>query len=80
VPLDDVLEEADLAFILEGDLTTPVGGAVTGMSSRRVVCRNVTTQQRVIITDGAPGWECGAAGLSVTPGNTIQQIVTGTAN
>jgi hypothetical protein len=82
IPLGDVLEEADLAFILEGDplLATLVGGSVTGMRPRLVVCRNLTTQQHIIIADGAPMWDCDAAGVGVTPGNIIHLVVTGTAN
>ena len=53
---------------------------VTGVSLRKVICQNVTARQRVVIRDGATSWDCEAAGLGVTPGDTIRQTVTGTAD
>jgi hypothetical protein len=57
-----------------------VGGAVTGVNPRRVVCRNLTTMQTVIIQDGSRSWDCEAAGLVVHTGDRIQQTVRGLAD
>lgn len=57
----------------------PVGGSLSGVIGARVTCRNVTTQQSVIIplTGGAMAWDCEAAGLVVHPNDVIRQTVTG---
>jgi hypothetical protein len=60
--------------------SAPVRGSVTGVSPSKVRCRNVTTGQKVVIRNGARAWDCEAAGLVVTPGDTIRQTVTGTAD
>jgi hypothetical protein len=58
-----------------------VGGSVTGVSPRRVICQNLTTRQRVTIPlGGAMSWDCESAGLVVHTGDTINQNVLGTAN
>jgi hypothetical protein len=59
---------------------SPVGGSVTGVSPRKVVCLNVTTGQFVIIRDRAKAWDCAAAGLVVNPGDIILQTVKGKAD
>jgi hypothetical protein len=59
---------------------TPVGGAVTGVSPRRVVCENLTTGKRVVIRDGARTWNCEQEGLVVNTGDRIQIEVRGTAD
>jgi hypothetical protein len=59
---------------------TDVGGTVTGVTPRRVVCRNRTTMQTVVIEDGAKSWDCTAAGLVVHTGDSIQLIVRGLAD
>jgi len=56
-----------------------VGGSVTGISPNRVVCKNLTTGQTVVITDHATSWDCKEAGLLVTPGNIVTQTITGPA-
>jgi hypothetical protein len=68
----------DLAF----EVAEPrhLGGTVSGMTPTKVVCQNKTTEQRVIIRDGERAWDCEAAGLSVTPGDIIQQTVIGPAD
>ncbi len=58
----------------------PVGGSVTGMSPRRVVCTNLTTGQMVSIRHNAEPWDCENLGLVVHPGDRIQQTVTGPAD
>jgi hypothetical protein len=57
-----------------------VGGAITGVNPNRVVCRNLTTMQTVIIQDGSRSWDCQAAGLMVHTGDNIQQTVRGLAD
>jgi len=59
----------------------PVGGSVTGVSLKRVVCRNVTTDQELVIElNGATSWDCTAAGLVVNPGDRIRQNLVGRAD
>jgi hypothetical protein len=55
-----------------------VGGSITGVTPSRVVCRNITTQQRVVIQNSAAAWDCEAAGLQVSPGDTVIIRVYGT--
>jgi len=57
-----------------------VGGTVTGVNPERVVCRNLTTMQTVIIEDGSRSWDCTAAGLVVHTGDSIRLIVQGLAD
>jgi len=57
-----------------------VGGAITGVNPNRVVCRNLTTMQTIIIQDGSRSWDCQAAGLVVHTGDSIQQTVRGLAD
>jgi hypothetical protein len=72
--------------LLNWSFTEPVaqgniGGSVTGVSPRRVICQNLTTRQRVTIPlRGAMSWDCEAAGLVVNTGDTINQSVVGTVN
>jgi Concanavalin A-like lectin/glucanases superfamily len=66
-------------LVLDG--TQPsVGGSVAGVSPKIVVCRNLTTAQRVVIRNGDGSWDCEAAGLVVAAGHSIQQTVAGRAN
>jgi hypothetical protein len=80
----DITAANDLTIVARYNLAfmpPPVGGSVTGVSPRRVICLNRTTGQRVTIPlGGATSWDCGAAGLVVNPGDTIRQTVVGTAN
>ncbi|MCI0548209.1 MAG: hypothetical protein L0027_13105 [Candidatus Rokubacteria bacterium] len=58
-----------------------VGGSVTGMTLRRVVCQNRTTMEAADIgADGETAWDCEAAGLGVSEGDNIRQILVGTAD
>jgi len=72
----------DIAFQLsfaEPDIS--VGGTVTGVNPRRVVCKNLTTRKHVtILLDGVTAWDCEAAGLVVNPGDRIWQTVIGIAD
>lgn len=75
---------SDAALFLDNVVTLtsvpPVGGSVTGVTPTRVICRNLTTRKTVILRDGTRSWDCEAAGLTVNPGDRIQQTVTGTAD
>lgn len=58
-----------------------VGGSVTGLSPRRVLCENLTTGQGVLILlENETSWDCATAGLEVNPGDEILQVVLSTAN
>jgi hypothetical protein len=61
------------------DLT--VGGFAQGFQPTKVVCKNVTTGQRVN-TKSAPGalfWDCAGAGLAVKPGDKLSIAPVGPA-
>lgn len=58
----------------------PVGATAIGMSLNRVVCRNRTTGQKVVV--GAPEGvivDCKKVGLDIRPGDSIQLNMRGTA-
>jgi hypothetical protein len=55
-----------------------LGGTITGGRLRRVVCRNKTTNERVVIKDGSPSWDCEVHGLLVHPGDDFQIVLKGT--
>jgi hypothetical protein len=57
-----------------------VGGSVTGMSPRRVVCWNLTTGQRVVIPNPDRTWNCEEAGFVIEPGNRVLVGVIGTVD
>lgn len=57
----------------------PVGMEVRGMRVRSVSCQNLTSGQRVTLTDGDEQWDCAAAGLSYVAGDSLLQTVTGLA-
>ena len=75
-------EEPDVRghFIFEGENIGVFHYTKQAGSSVPVVCKNLTTGQRVVIRGVATSWDCEAAGLVVHPGNLIQQTVTGTAD
>jgi hypothetical protein len=57
-----------------------VGGAVSGVNPQRVVCRNLTTMQTIIIQDGSRSWNCEAAGLAAHSGDSLELTVRGLAD
>jgi hypothetical protein len=65
---------------LPNDNTPVLGGAVLGMRVNSVQCKNVTTGQSRIISDGAPSWDCVLNGLAVQSGDEVQQTIIGFAN
>lgn len=73
----DINDTAEFTSTID---TIDVGGSVTGVSGKTVICRNMTTGQSVkILLGGAKSWNCEDAGLVVNPGDRIRQIVTGIA-
>ena len=62
------------------DGSSGVGGTVEALSPstlRRISCRNLTTAQTVELVTGADSWDCEAEGLVVTPGDRVEQTITG---
>jgi hypothetical protein len=57
-----------------------IGGMTTGITTRRILCKNLTTGKRKIIRGDVGTWNCEANGLQVKPGDKIEQRVIGTAN
>lgn len=57
-----------------------VGGMVHGLSPQQIVCTNLTTGQTVTLPGQPQAWNCVAAGLVITPGDAIQQTMTGLAD
>jgi YVTN family beta-propeller protein len=69
------LNPSDLAVVPR----VTVGGKTTGLSNQFALCQNRTTGQTAVIAlFGAPTWDCEGAGLLVSPGDSVQQIVRGT--
>lgn len=48
-----------------------VGGSVTDIDNRAVICRNLTTSQSIVVPTLSPSWDCEALGLVVTPGDIV---------
>jgi hypothetical protein len=57
-----------------------VGGTVSGVAPGRILCKNVSTGQTVLIQEQVPSWDCEAAGLSIQPGDRVLQMVIGIAD
>ena len=70
-----------LAFgrFIDPELTT-LNGTVTGAGLNRVICRNLTTRQTVLIRDGAKVFDCKDAGLNINEGDRVDIIIKGTVN
>ncbi len=63
---------------LEGEAV--LGGSIAGVSGTRATCRDTTTGESVtIVLGGAMSWDCVAAGLDFSAGDTILQSVRGNA-
>jgi hypothetical protein len=56
----------------------PLEASVFGIIPHTAVCKNVTTRQQVTLSEPAPTWDCEAAGLAVSAGNTVTMQVLGT--
>ena len=58
----------------------PVGASTIGMALNRVVCRNRTTGQRVVVSSPQGTIiDCKDVGLDIRPGDSIQLNIRGTA-
>lgn len=54
------------------------GGLVTGINTRKIICKNLTTGKKKIIRNDISAWNCEASGLVVKPGDKIEQRIIGT--
>jgi hypothetical protein len=55
----------------------PLAAWVAGVSPHTAVCENITTGQAVTLHDPTSPWDCGAAGLAVSPGDEVVLRVHG---
>jgi hypothetical protein len=55
----------------------PFGGSVTGITPRKVSCRERSGGQNVQSRISIPSWSCEAMGLVVQPGDTVQTKLQG---
>jgi hypothetical protein len=69
-----------LSMYVYGTVTgSPVGGAVQGVSPITFIrCTNLSTGQRVYPPKSSP-FDCSAAGLVTSPGQSVRMTVSGTA-
>jgi hypothetical protein len=72
-------EDSRSAFTVYQVGTSGIGGLTTGMTPKRVICRNLSRHQKKVIRDGAGSWDCKAQGLIINPGEKIKQTVIGVA-
>lgn len=58
-----------------------ISGSADNVKLTSVVCTNVTTGEvkKILKLGAATSWDCSAAGLKVSPGDIIKELVTGTA-
>ena len=70
-------ELARTTFVVRGKRV--VGGQPTGLTTRRILCKNLTTGKKKVIRGDVGTWDCEAAGLKVNPGDKIEQRIIGTA-
>ena len=81
------LAEGEILAIAEagsaGQCRSPVlafGGEARGITVTRVVCRNLTTGERIPFVTNDPVWDCESLGLVVNPGDRVQFRVRGLVN
>ena len=72
----------DIMLRLTGPAGVPlVQGSITGLNSRTARCDNLTTGQSVTAQlGGRDRWDCRSAGLTISPGDSIQQVLRGLAD
>ncbi|MEM9383470.1 MAG: S8 family serine peptidase [Pseudomonadota bacterium] len=77
----DVSSGERVIMVLRGAASgTALQGTLTGVDGQVAICRNQTSGQSVNVPlGGADAWDCSAAGLSAAPGDSVQQILVGTA-
>ena len=58
-----------------------LGGSASGLTIKKVICRNKTTGQEVTIEilGGSNSWNCEEAGLIVNPGDKVRMRIKGNA-
>lgn len=58
-----------------------ISGSADNVKLKSVVCTNVTTGEvkTILKLGSATSWDCSAAGLKVSPGDVIKELITGTA-
>ncbi|WP_181898341.1 FG-GAP repeat domain-containing protein [Alteromonas aestuariivivens] len=56
---------------------SPLLGAVTGITTSRVRCKNITTRQSVQLLGPHSNWNCSAAGLVTHPGDRVAILIDG---
>ena len=66
-------------FIGPTESAAIAAGSVSGLSARRVTCRNDSKGTQTTINEPGTSWDCVAAGLSVSSGDTLTQIVRAVA-
>ncbi len=56
-----------------------LGGSVTGLAGRNVICHNLSTDEkvRILLDPRVTSWSCEAAGLAVSPGDRVRMTVSG---
>ncbi len=77
----DVASGERVIMVLRGGASgTPLQGTLTGVEGQFASCRNQTSGQTVNVPlGGAKAWDCSGAGLVANPGDSVQQILIGTA-
>jgi hypothetical protein len=58
---------------------TPLGAETSGLDIKRVVCRNLTSGQRIRFTTEGSAFDCKQEGLQVNPGDEINIRILGTS-
>ena len=66
-------------LLVAGAVQASVGGSTTGLDTNGIICRNLTTGQRVAVPSAAVMWDCEAMGLVVNPGDQILMGARGIA-
>ena len=66
--------------VLFAQIPLNVFGAVGGVHAINVLCWNATTRQSLNVVLGPQNWNCTAAGLQLSPGDSIVEVVSGVVN
>ena len=67
-----------LELTLEARVADGAAGSVIGFSGRNAVCGNLTTGNLVTLSlVSTAAWNCETAGLSISPGDRLQIVLTG---
>ncbi len=74
---DDQEGDSGAAYVFD---VAELGSSVTGLNSRHVLCRNVTTGEELELAAPGTSWDCAAAGLSFVSGDEIRIRAIGRTN